>query len=1243
MRLIDITSRIPLVRKTAALLLAVTLAACSANGKLASPASDDSTSSSSSSSSSSSGSTKPGGTTSGSEGTTSPAPIVKVTVSPQVIQPGQSATITWSATAATACTASGAWSGSEPVSNATGVSTGMLNAAGTYTYALTCTGAGGSGSASEQVFVGAVNAPTVNLQLSPAAIQPGDSATLTWSSTNSTSCSASGGTGSDGWGGTVATQNTTGFNTGAVTTAGQYSYTLTCTGPGGTGSASQILAVASSAPPAPPSMTFNAQPTLLAPGGSSSLTWTVVNAMSCTASGGSGSDGWNGSKPLTSSGTPVGPISTAGSYTYTLTCTGSGGTNSQSVNVLVSSGSTVPAVSVDMSVSPSTITAGQSAVLSWTSSNASSCVASGSWGGSQPTTGSAVSTGTLSTAAVYSYTLDCTGAGGSSSSTATLTVNPAAAAVTSFAANPTAIQAGQSTSLAWATTGATACTAGGGTGSDGWTGTEPTSSSSASLGPINTAGVYTYSLTCTGPGGTSSPSSVTVTVTAGSIIPLPTVTTFVAVPTTIQVGQSTTFTWAAINASSCTATGGSGSDSWSGAEPVASLATVIGPLNTAGTYTYALTCSGPGGTSSASTVTITVGAATPAPQIGVFLATPSSVQTGQSTTLTWATVNASSCSATGGTGSDGWAGSSEPPASLGTAIGPFTTAGTYTYSLICTGVGGTSAPLSVTVTVTSLPPPAAITSFTVTPSAIQTGQSLSLAWTTTNATSCTATGGTLTDGWTIVIPRATSSTGTSIGPVIATGSVPYTLTCTGTGGTSAPSTVTVTVSAATPPASISGFTASPTTITTGGTTTLSWTSANALTCAGTGGSLLDGWAGVQPTSSAGVTVGPIAIAGTYTYSLICTGLGGVSQASTAVVTVVAPTPPAAVTSLIATPSTLTAGQSTVLSWSSTNATSCLASGGSGADNWSGAESTNNAALIVGPIATAGTYTYTLSCTGPGGTGTAGSARVTVNPAPVGAPVISLTVNNASSANIQPGQSLTLVWSATNATACTAGGGTGSDGWGGTIATSDIGKSIGPISVPGIYTYTLSCTGAGGTGNGSVTVTVLSSTAMSCGISTPTMALLAPTASATGGVNGLCLLGCGVSNLSNVTDSNVNNYATISIAVGVAASGYVRVTDSTTTFPAGRQAGFLVADPSALLSLTLLQNVSVRTLLNGTVQETATTGNLLTLQALGLLNNPNEGFVGFTTSLPFNAVEVDLGQLASVLGTLSVYDACVGLQ
>jgi hypothetical protein len=89
-------------------------------------------------------------------------------------------------------------------------------------------------------------APTVALSASPTSLTAGQSATLTWNSTNATSCTASG-----AWSGTQPTSGST--STGALNTNSTYS--LTCTGPGGSGSASVTIAVASGSilPPAPPS------------------------------------------------------------------------------------------------------------------------------------------------------------------------------------------------------------------------------------------------------------------------------------------------------------------------------------------------------------------------------------------------------------------------------------------------------------------------------------------------------------------------------------------------------------------------------------------------------------------------------------------------------------------------------------------------------------------------------------------------------------------------------------------------------------------------------------------------------------------------------------------------------------------------------------------------------------------------------------------------------------------------------
>lgn len=74
--------------------------------------------------------------------TTTPPPVVTINVTPSTILLGASATLTWSATNATSCTASGAWSGSKATSGSTSVTPGS---GGSFTYTLTCTGTGGTG------------------------------------------------------------------------------------------------------------------------------------------------------------------------------------------------------------------------------------------------------------------------------------------------------------------------------------------------------------------------------------------------------------------------------------------------------------------------------------------------------------------------------------------------------------------------------------------------------------------------------------------------------------------------------------------------------------------------------------------------------------------------------------------------------------------------------------------------------------------------------------------------------------------------------------------------------------------------------------------------------------------------------------------------------------------------------------------------------------------------------------------
>ena len=79
---------------------------------------------------------------------------------------------------------------------------------------------------------------------------------------------------------------------------------------------------------------------------------------------------------------------------------------------------------VSIQVVPASVAVGANAALTWSSTGATSCVASGAWSGAEPvasTTG-APATVSQSSAGSYSYALACSGAGGSASATAVLTV-----------------------------------------------------------------------------------------------------------------------------------------------------------------------------------------------------------------------------------------------------------------------------------------------------------------------------------------------------------------------------------------------------------------------------------------------------------------------------------------------------------------------------------------------------------------------------------------------------------------------------------------------------------------------------------------------------------------------------------------------------------------------------------------------------------------------------------------------------
>jgi hypothetical protein len=201
---------------------------------------------------------------------------------------GESAELRWTIEnvfIGTTCEASGDWSGSR--SAAGGIqSTGNLTSAKSYT--LTCTGPGGADSDNVVVGVRGALAPTLSLQAAFTNVDYGESTQLTWTSTDTTSCTASG-----DWRGTRPVNGNS--STGNLTS--HKSYTLECTGPGGTISRSVSINVGNAPPvtvqisakPAGES-TYDTGDITIDYGTAADIRWEVTGAVRCEASGGN----WSG-------------------------------------------------------------------------------------------------------------------------------------------------------------------------------------------------------------------------------------------------------------------------------------------------------------------------------------------------------------------------------------------------------------------------------------------------------------------------------------------------------------------------------------------------------------------------------------------------------------------------------------------------------------------------------------------------------------------------------------------------------------------------------------------------------------------------------------------------------------------------------------------------------------------------------------------------------------------------------------
>ena len=455
---------------------------------------------------------------------------------------------------------------------------------------------------------------------------------------------------------------------------------------------------------------------------------------------------------------PAWNVPTAGDCTWSITATG-GYVDVRAVTTVYR---TTPAPTVDLKVNNSNgpLNLGNPAnyTLSWTSTNAASCSAAGSWSGAQATNGSQAysNVGTGS----YTYTITCTNPTGSASDSVSVNVL-SAPAVTVTA--PASMTAPASYTATWTSSNAVSCT-----GSSRFVGLSGLSGSKVET--ALPAGTYDYTVTCTNAAGASASDTKRTTVYAAPTVDLKVDGS--DGPTVTRTGPfSYVASWTSANATQCT--GSSRLAGYSGTSGSRSETNV--PAGT--TYDYTVVCQNAAGATASETVRIVVVAA-PTVDIKVNASDgPLNFYEPAGFNVTWTSSNATSCSALNNL--------SGPIATSGTRSYSNVLQGAYRYTVQCSNAAGTTATDSVVVNVYPLPP---VVDLKVNggdgPITLISPAGFSLSWTSQYAASCSAASS--NNGW--VGSIAFSGNANLSG--ITVGTYTFTLTCSNVSGT-AGDTVTV--------------------------------------------------------------------------------------------------------------------------------------------------------------------------------------------------------------------------------------------------------------------------------------------------------------------------------------------------------------------------------------------------------------------------------------------------------------------
>ena len=352
--------------------------------------------------------------------------------------------------------------------------------AGVYTYQLQC------GDQTVSTSITWVNPhPTVTIATATNTWVANQPYSVDWFS-NTTPCTASGGTPGDGW--TANVLGGQGSNAVTESAAGTYTLTLACGTGVSTGSAQITVTV-----PAP-SVSINASPSIVPQNAGTDISWTSTVAP-CQLF----------DTTVNQFGTYVRPSDTlnvwqrqAGTLTYTLKCGTGAQTVMASTNVTVTAANnaTTVASNVTRAVINTPVT------LSWTSSGAAVCSAAGGngsdgWTGNKDAVGS--QTVTAPTIGSVTYVLNC---GPTTSQTQVnytapgSTVDPGTVPSVTISVDKASQTTGSPITLTWNSQNADACTATDGANGDGWSGSLSLSGSMQLS--ESRIGAITYGISCTG-------------------------------------------------------------------------------------------------------------------------------------------------------------------------------------------------------------------------------------------------------------------------------------------------------------------------------------------------------------------------------------------------------------------------------------------------------------------------------------------------------------------------------------------------------------------------------------------------------------------------------------------------------------------------------------------------------------------------------------------------------------------------